>query len=343
MSNEPNGNLERPTETGPRVGLVLGGGGVLGAAWLIGALHALGEEAGWDPATADYVVGTSAGSVVGSLVASGLPTWFLVHHQGGGSVEGMVDRYGEPIPSAEEDSGGFFRRAAGIPRLALGSPQLALRTLIQPWRFPPTAVAVGWIGRGFLSTEEIGRVVRSVVAEGWSEHPNLWIVAVDYATGRRVIFGQDDAPPAHLWRAVEASCAIPGFYSPVEIGGRMYIDGGAWSPSNLDLMARTDADIVIGLNPMSSLHPGIPTTFLERVERRFRSLSGRRLGREARKVREAGKKVLLVQPRADDLAAMGWNLMNPSRRSLVLETAMRSTAKRLKEPDAQDVIAKLAG
>src|SRR5205814_8004988 len=82
-------------KTGPKVGLVLGGGGILGGAWLVGALYALTEAAGWDPATADYVVGTSAASVVGSLVASGIPPWFLVHHQRGGDVSGMFDAQGE--------------------------------------------------------------------------------------------------------------------------------------------------------------------------------------------------------------------------------------------------------
>jgi NTE family protein len=52
-----------------KVGLVLGAGGVVGGAWLTGALHALAAETGWDPAEADYVVGTSAGSMIGALCA----------------------------------------------------------------------------------------------------------------------------------------------------------------------------------------------------------------------------------------------------------------------------------
>ena len=38
--------------------------------------------------------------------------------------------------------------------------------------------------------------------------------------------------------AVAASCAIPGFYHPVEIDGRRYVDGGMRSTSNLDLADR---------------------------------------------------------------------------------------------------------
>lgn len=342
MPDERNGYPKPADERGPRIGLVCGGGGVLGAAWLIGALHTVAEEAGWDPGSADYVLGTSAGSVVGSLVASDVPTWFLVYHQRGGGTEGMIDRYGEPIEEASEEERGLFR-LQGLPRPVLGSPALALRTLLQPWRYPPTAAAVGWMPRGFLSTEHIGRIVRTAVASGWSDHPNLWIVAVDYATGKRVVFGQEGAPTTELWRAVEASCAIPGFYRPVEIEGRLYVDGGAWSPSNLDLLTREDLDIVVALNPMSSLHPGPPTTLLERFERRVRSATGRRLGREARKLRDSGARTLLVQPREEDLDAMGVNLMNPRRRRLVLETALRTTRERLREPDAREILPKLTG
>src|SRR5215208_352157 len=56
-----------------KVGLVLGAGGVLGGAWLTGGLYALARETGWDPMSADTVVGTSAGSMIGSLVAGWLP------------------------------------------------------------------------------------------------------------------------------------------------------------------------------------------------------------------------------------------------------------------------------
>ena len=331
---------ESPDDLSKRkVGLVLGGGGILGGAWLVGALHALVEATDWDPVTARYIVGTSAGSAVGSLIAEGLPTWFMFHHQRGGDVDGMTDRFGEPIRHADEGSRRLRTWTGQIPRPLLGSPSLALRTAIQPWRFPPATALTGWVGRGFLSTDEVGRMIRSVVVEGWSGHPNLWIVALDYATGRRVVFGMQGSPEAHLWQAVEASCAIPGLYKPVQIGGRLYVDGGVWSPSNLDLLAKADVDTVVALNPMSSLQPGLPTTLLERFERRVRSASGRRLGREARRLRDRGVRLLLIQPEAEDLDAMGINLMDPTRRAHVLETALRTVGARLRDPDASDVLA----
>jgi NTE family protein len=330
----------------PGIGLVLGGGGILGGAWLIGALHALHEATGFEPNTASHIVGTSAGSVIGALVAEGLPPSFLVFHQRGGDVSGMTDRFHEPIRNADEESRNFISWTGTVPRPALGSPCLALRTTLQPWRYPAATAMTGWIGRGFLSTDGIGRVVRAIVPSGWSSHPNLWLVSLDYNTGRRVVFGREGAPRAHLDEAVQASCAIPGLYRPMRIGGRLYVDGGVWSPSNLDLLAHDDVpelDLIVALNPMTTLQPGLPTTLAERVERRVRSTMGRRFGREARRFKEVGTPVLMIQPTAEDLEAMGINLMDPSRRVRVLETAIATTASRLQEADASVALAVLRG
>lgn len=335
------GNESAARSTAPQVGLVLGGGGILGGAWLVGALHALAERAAWDPQTATHIIGTSAGSVVGSLVASGIPTWFLVHHQSGGDVEGMTDSRGVPVDGAEDMARKLFQWSGQVPRPILGSPALALRTALRPWRYPPTAALSAWLGRGFLGTEQIGRMIRAVSDDDWSRHPNLWVVAVDYNTGRRMVFGRDGAPPTDLATAVQASCAIPGIYRPVAVDGRLYVDGGAWSPSNADLLSRTNVDTVVVLNPMSSLDAGMASSFLGRFERRFRRASGRRLGREARRLREAGKDVLLIQPSERDLEVMGVNLMDPSRRTETLEMALRTVSARLDEPDARYVLRRL--
>src|SRR6478672_1884140 len=57
----------------PRVGLVLGGGGAVGAAYHAGALAALEHDLGWDARNADVILGTSAGSLVGALLRLGVP------------------------------------------------------------------------------------------------------------------------------------------------------------------------------------------------------------------------------------------------------------------------------
>src|ERR671917_306433 len=102
-----------------KVGLVLGAGGVKGGAWLTGGLEAIARETGWDPASAEFVVGTSAGSMMGGLLASGVPPWFMVAHSAGEVFDGLVDIEGRPASTANRSAGAVFRRANGA-KLPIG-------------------------------------------------------------------------------------------------------------------------------------------------------------------------------------------------------------------------------
>ena len=325
-----------------KVGLVLGAGGVMGGAWLTGALHALATETGWDPASADQVVGTSAGSMMGALVASGVPPWFMVAHSAGESFDGLADADGRPASQADRAAGATFRLHRGLPPVGPGSWRLIGNTLRAPLRHRPAAFGAGWLPRGFISTEPLKDTIRRVVPRGWANHPKLWIVACDYATGRRVAFGREDAPKTDLAEAVAASCAIPGFYRPVDIAGRSYVDGGLWSTSNLDIVRRSDIDLAICLNPTSSLHPTHAWNPAARLAEAMRRQSGRRLGWEARRLREAGIEVLLVQPTSEDHEVMGANLMSRRNRNAVIDTALRTVPHQLAQLDNADLLSKLA-
>src|SRR3954471_22674966 len=324
-----------------KVGLVLGAGGVMGGAWLTGGLHALATETGWDPASADYVVGTSAGSMMGALLASGVPPWFMVAHSAGESFEGLSDADGRPQDTASRSAGAEFHLDWFPPPIGPGSWQLIMRSAARPNRHQPAALLAGWLPRGMVSNEPLKETVRRVVPSGWSDHPNLWIVACDYATGRRVPFGRADAPPAELADAVAASCAIPGFYKPVRIAGRRYVDGGLWSTSNLDILRNEQLDLVVCLNPTSSLHPPHAWNPAERIAAAFRTISGRRLGSETKKLRERGTEVVLIQPTGEDHDAMGPNLMSTRTRQPVIETAIATVTAQLRERGVRELLADL--
>ncbi len=317
----------------PRVGLVLGAGGVMGGAWLTGGLHALASETGWDPGSADHIVGTSAGAMMGALCAAGVPPWFMVAHSAGEVFDDLTDARGRPAREADRSAGAVFRLHRGLPGPWPGSWRLALRTLLGPTRHTPGALLAGWLPAGPISTEPLSDTVRRAVRDPWAPHPHLWIVACDYATGRRVAFGRGDAPAAELADAVAASCAIPGFYHPVEIAGRRYVDGGIHSTSNLDLLCRERLDLVICLNPTSSLHPTQGWNPAARAAGFLRDLSGRRLGSEAKRLRATGTEVVLVQPTAEDLAVIGPNLMSRRRRNAVIAVAQRTVAEQLRGPE----------
>jgi NTE family protein len=305
----------------------------MGGAWITGALQALASETRWDPATADYIVGTSAGSMMGALLASGVPPWFMVAHSAGESFAGLVDAEGRPADTADRSGGARFTLHRGIPRLLLGSPALARRVVSNPRSFPAIGGLIALGPRGFISTEPLKDVVRRVVPSGWVDHPNFWAVAADYATLERVAFGSPGAPPADLADAVAASCAVPSFYHPVKIGGRLYMDGGVNSVSNMDLLAGAGLDLVICLNPMSSRHQPHGVRPAARIGAAIRSGYGRRLGQESRLLRDQGTRVVLLQPTARDLRAMGNNYMSGARRNQVIETALVTVSDQVRQAD----------
>jgi NTE family protein len=324
------------------VGLVLGAGGVMGGAWLTGGLEALATETGWDPAGADMVVGTSAGSMMGALLVSGVPPWFMVAHSAGRTYEGLVDATGRPAASADRSGGAAYRYAGGLPPLGPGSWRLIGNTLRAPQRHRPSALFAGWLPRGAISTEPLKDTIHRVVPNGWTDHPSFWAVACDYSDGHRVAFGREDAPTADLADAVAASCAIPGFYEPVTIAGRRYVDGGLWSTSNLDILRDAKLDLVICLNPTSSLHPPMAWNPFERLAGVMRRASGRRLGSERKKLVAAGTEVVLIQPTPEDHAAMGPNLMSTRNRNRVIRTAIETVRDQLRAPAVRELLRELA-
>jgi NTE family protein len=313
-----------------RVGLVLGAGGVIGGSWLMGALEALEAETGWRAADAELIVGTSAGAVIGALAAAGVPPEIMSAYAAGRTLDDIADAEARAAATAERVSAGDYHLQWALPPIGPGSWRLAMSTLMAPHRHSAAAMIAGWLPRGFVSTAPIRDVIATFVREDWPSTTRYWAVAADYATGRRVAFGREDAPPATVAEAVAASCAIPAFYHPVTIAGRRYVDGGICSVSNLDLLCRERLDLVICLNPMSSLAQATGGSPADRMAAIMRAAAGRRLGHEARKLRAAGTRVLILQPTEQDVSLMGFNLMSGARRLEVMEQARRSMANELR-------------
>lgn len=305
-----------------RRGLVLGAGGVLGASWTIGALAAVEEVTGWDPRTAEVIIGTSAGSVLAAFLGNDVSVSQLLNHQRGILVEG------DPVIDYDVDSTAALPQ---LPRLGLGSARLLRTVARHPRKVTPLTALASVTPRGRGSLEPVRHLVEAVCPRGtWAPHPRTWIVAMDYDTGKRVPFGREGAPPAGLSDAVTASCAIPGWYAPVTIGDRRYVDGGACSPTSLDLVTPLELDEVYVLSPMTSFEYDKPQSRLARVERQFRRVVTRRLIKEAVKVRRTGTAVVMLGPGRDDLEAIGANLMDARRRTRVLETSIRTSGEILR-------------
>jgi len=317
----------------PRRAIVLGGGGVLGFAWMLGALSALQEVAGFDVRDVELIVGTSAGSVTAGLLGCGVPLDAICrHHQG------------VPAPADPPIAYSYGAATGGAlpprPGLRPGSPRLLLDGLRHPWRLSPIVLLAGLLpaGRGTLAPVHglMATVARDAgFAESWPTRPRPWVVTADYRTGRRVVFGRDSFAAqtssrgtvpriirrASLADAVTASCSIPAWYPPTVIDGVPYIDGGTISNASVDLLLGTDLDEVYVLAPMASVAPDRARTALGRIERAVRRTITRGILADVAALGSAGPRTFVVTPEAADLAVIGLNLMNPARRTEVLETA----------------------
>jgi NTE family protein len=311
-----------------RRAFVFGGGGVLGFSWIVGALTALQNELGVEAGPSDLVVGTSAGAVVSSLLGCGLDIDAIRRHQ-----LGMPLPEDPPITwSHERDTGGPLPPRPG---LLPGSPRLLWGGLRRPSTVSPVVALSGLLPKGRGQLAPIHRMLDSVMAESipemdWPER-QTWIVATDYSTGQRVVFGRSGDPEARLSDAVCASCSIPAWYAPVEIGGAAYIDGGTRSNASVDLLFGQRWDEVYVLAPMAALRPDSPRSPVAMVERRVRRSITRVISADVSRLREAGSRVMLLTPGPEDLEVMGANVMNPRRRTAVLHTALRTAAVEIRD------------
>ena len=213
---------------------MLAGGGLAGIAWETGVLRGIADDS---PATvkallaSDVLVGTSAGSTVAAQLGSGL------------ELDALFD--GQIAPSSTE-----LNPNIGIDEIT----DLFLAALSQP--NTTTAEKLQKIGAVALSTETVSEAIRrDVIAHRLPSHdwPDgvLRISAIDTATGELVAFTASSG--VGLVDAVAASCAVPGVWPPVTIGGRRYMDGGVGSTVNLSLAA--DCDIVVALIPQGISAP----------------------------------------------------------------------------------------
>lgn len=321
----------------PRVGLVLGAGGVLGGAWIAGGLAAITRNTGWDPFNATHVVGTSAGAIFAALTAARVPTERLVPAR-------LAPMAGTVAPNEwllDELAAEASYMPRGVPRPLPGSIGLAVKGLRYRSGISLLKAISGLAPMGQVSTAPIARCIQRGLPKrgrgGWVAHPNCWIVACDYQSGERVVFGRQGSPAAEIGQAAAASCAIPGFFRPVQIGGRLYVDGGLHSMSNADLLEEEELDLVVILNPLSARVGRRTWNPVDRVASTIRRLAAWQLDREVGRLLDRGTHVLVLEPTVDDLDAMGGNVMDARRSIDVAEVAMGTFSEQLARPEVREL------
>jgi NTE family protein len=290
------GPMPRPPVPPPDV-LVLGAGGVVGEAWMSGVLAGMEDAAGVDFRRCEHYVGTSAGSIVAAgLVAGRSP-------RRPGAAEEATE-----FPEADDPAGALAVAARAATRFASAYAAAAMAPIAS------LALAAAAPGGRLMRAAVLSRLPRPtgrlddlhtrIERSGARFDGRLRIAAVNRDTGRRVVFGAPGAPKASVADAVIASCAVPWLFAPVTIGGRDYVDGGMWSPTNLDLAPAGRATEVLCLAPTGGL-----------VDLRGLIGAARAAGRsaaamEALTLRRRGARVRIIGPDREAAEAMGENLMD---------------------------------
>ena len=280
--------------------LVLAGGGTLGEAWMRGLLDGAGTAAGIDFRECEYFVGTSAGSIVASFLAAGRAP-----------DSGAEARAAKDWAEAAEGSDTpppLRRRSAGSrppPRRRSRRSRSRRRAPAAPSPVPPRSRPRRATKR---SMPGLGRLID---AEGARFDGRLRIVAVDRRNGaprglRRPRRADRDGRRRRCSR--RARCR--GSSRRCRSADREYVDGGVWSPTNLDAAPARRGSEVLCLNPTASLPAG--------RARALRAFSRSAAAAETLALRARGATVRTIGPDARAAEAMGVNLMDRGRVPQVL-------------------------
>lgn len=299
-----------------------------------GALKAL-EEWGFDLGASDVIVGTSAGAVMASYIASGWTGEDFYEYAHGRHPKSERDEAEQKDQVRTIFTPMWHTRAERVRR-GVGST-FAVVSSRGYWhkatrgRLPSSALRKVFPA-GLYSTEDTRFRLHEDLPEQWPRD-GVYICAADLYTGERVAFGAPGAPAATFPEAVRASTSIPGVFPPVRIGDRQYVDGGVVSATSLDLATEAGCDSIVCVAPLGyrkddaagSRDPRMWSSML------VRSLFARSLKREVVAARAAGVDVLVIRPWLADLRAHGTNSMRHFDRASLTDSAREGTLRLLEE------------
>jgi NTE family protein len=306
----------------PSIGLALGAGGVTGAAYLAGALAALENDLGWDARSADAIVGTSAGALIGALLRSGVPAGDLAAW----TVDSRLSEEGAALAALERPEFDAVHLRQFVRPLRVPGPRAVWSALRNPRRFDPLRALMTHLPDG---TPDV-RAGLEFLGAAWPERA-FSCCAVRRSDGRRRVFGPAHVPSDGLAAAVAASCAVPGYFAPVDVDGEAYLDGGIASSTNADVLAG-DTDLAIAFAPMGRAEPqngfSLDRLVRDRVDGKLRD--------ELSVLSARGIESFVFAPGPRTLALLGQDFMSDAAAAEFVVNAFIETGEQLRHSGLAD-------
>ncbi|MDT8305512.1 MAG: patatin-like phospholipase family protein [Anaerolineae bacterium] len=237
-----------------KTALVLAGGGLTGAVYEIGALRAI-DDLLVDRTVNDFdiYVGTSAGALVATMLASGVSPGLMLEVMTGGHPYLPAIRPNDLFSVRPEE---LLRSSVKLPRKVLAAWSRYLKRRPDTTLWDLLWLALEALPAGLYESSGLENYVRRVMRiGGYSNHfsdlqRTLYIIATNLDNGERAVFGPGYEENVLLSQAVAASAALPLFYKPVRIGDSEYVDGGLRGNASLDLAIEQGATLVVCINPI---------------------------------------------------------------------------------------------
>ncbi len=338
-------SAKNPTKSNQKFGLALAGGGPLGGFYELGALCAIQDCL--DPiemTELDVYVGVSAGAFIAAGLANG------INLQKMSKIFAFSKRTETPFNPDHFLQPAYRDYILNLTR----TPSLLTKTLLK-WVKNPLKTSVvdllemagTALPAGVFNNEKLENFLKTIITDHGQTNDfrklekQLYIVACELNSGKIASFSNDKNNQVSISKAVQASSALPGLYSPVKIEGKYYVDGALRRTMNASAALKQDTQLLFAVNPIVPFERtlelndkgltdgGLPLV----LSQTFRSIVQSRLKSGLDKYESLYPKadIILAEPDANDETLFNSNLFSYSKRDQLCEYAYQSTRKHIKK------------
>jgi len=337
------------------VGLACAGGVIEGAVYEIGALCALDEAVeGIALHDLDMYVGVSSGALIGAMLANGIPAREL--------SRAVISK--AQTPSLNLDPEVLFRPAVREIAGRLWHLPGTLASSLGHYLWNPGDLSLlgllstfgSALPTGLFTNAPLERFLEQAFSTGGRTNDfrrlqhQLYVVAMHLDSADVVVFGEPGSDHVPISSAIQASTALPGLYTPVEIDGRYYIDGVARRTVHASVALDAGADLLFCINPIVPVNiqleqhadrllseeqdgptladRGLPSVFSQT----FRAIvdSRKQTGFKKYEHTYPHADLVLIEPECEDTSLFFSNIFNFKNRHDVCEHAYRATRRHLR-------------